>query len=707
MTHVAALKMTAVLTLTVPAVVALAIPAALTAQRSDTTRLSAVVVTAERAPSALSSSVSAVTRVSGAELAKMPHVTLADVLRLAPGFNVIDFDGLGYDPQLMARGFYGGGEAEYVVVLVNGRPVNQLHTGVVAWDALPPVASIEAVEIVRGGGSSLYGDAAVAGVVNVITRGARPMQAQSIRFDAAGGSAGTFRAGADVAAPFMWKGASISAGLDRTDGYRKHAERTTGRARASAPLLEGVDSRLGLTLASSWRAFDEPGPLLDSLLAANRKSSDDLFRFDHTKDQTHSLILDGQRQSGRTRFSATATGEYRAFDAVRTIALAPGYGDTKQRDATTARAGAGLQAEITDSPLPGRDRLIVGAEGSYGKLDTKYYNVLTDDRSAYRAASGARGALDTEGLSRRDAVAAYADYSVRPTSALRLSFGGRVDRLNDTFDPQLPAGGTNASTTHTAFSPKGGLNYQYQDGDGRAGNAYVSLSRSFKAPTLDQLYDQRRLPVPFPPYTITTSNTALQPQHGTSVEGGLYQEAALSPGGRLAASISGYQIAMRDELDFDVGQFKYVNIGKSRHRGLEASANVEGASASVFAAYTLQDATSRSGSNEGNRLKAIPRHTLNGGITVTPVASFDAALFATNVRGVFLDDANTVTLPNYTRVDLRFGVRAAGQSLFAELRNVLDARYSQTGFMDPAGTGALYFYPAAGRTISVGLRSGF
>lgn len=685
---------------------ALWLPAVLTAQRADTTRLSAVVVTAERAPSALSSSISAVTRISGAELAKMPHVTLADVLRLAPGFNVIDFDGLGYDPQLMARGFYGGGEAEYVVVLVDGRPVNQLHTGVVAWDALPPVASIEAVEIVRGGGSSLYGDAAVAGVVNVITRGAHAMRAGT-RVDAAGGSAGTFRAAADITAPFMWKGSNLSGAFDRTEGFRTHAERATGRVRASAPLLESATSRVGLTLSSNWRAYDEPGALLDSILKTDRRASDPLFRFDHTRDQTHTLALDGQRSAGRTRLSATANGEYRAFDAIRTIALAPGYGDTKERDATTTRAGAGVQADIDDSPLPGRDRLIVGAEGSYGSLDTKYYKVLTADRSKYRTSSGARGAVDTEGASQRNAIAAYADYSVHPLPALRLSLGGRVDRLSDQFDPSLPAGGASSSTTHSAFSPKGGVNYEYQNANGRTGHAYVSVSRTFKAPTLDQLYDQRRLPVPFPPFQITTSNTALKPQHGTGVEGGLYQEATLWPGGHFAASLSGYQLDMQDELDFDTQTLRYVNIGRSRHRGVEASANVEGAHASVFGAYTLQDATSRSGSAQGNRLKAIPRHTLNGGVTITPASAFDASLSATNVRGIFLDDDNSITLPNYTRVDLRVGLRAAGQSLYAEVRNVLDEHYSGTGFLDPAGTGAAYYYPAAGRIFSVGVRSGF
>jgi outer membrane cobalamin receptor len=85
------------------------------AEQADTTRpkaLDPVVVTADRAPGALRSSVSAVTRLSAATLARMPRATLADVLRMVPGFTVVDFDGLGFDPQLMARGFYGEVEVE-------------------------------------------------------------------------------------------------------------------------------------------------------------------------------------------------------------------------------------------------------------------------------------------------------------------------------------------------------------------------------------------------------------------------------------------------------------------------------------------------------------------------------------------------------------------------------------------------------------------
>jgi len=164
---------------------------------------------------------------------------------------------------------------------------------------------------------------------------------------------------------------------------------------------------------------------------------------------------------------------------------------------------------------------------------------------------------------------------------------------------------------------------------------------------------------------------------------------------------------MKDELDFSVEEFRYLNIGRSRHRGVEAGATVAGARASTFANYTLQAVTSRSGDHAGNRLKAIPRHTVSGGVALRPLRMLETSIAVSSVRGVFLDDANTVELPDFTRLDARLAYGVRGASVFIDIRNVLNARYSTTGFLDPAGSGEPYFHPAAGRVIELGMRGGW
>jgi outer membrane receptor protein involved in Fe transport len=94
-------------------------------------------------------------------------------------------------------------------------------------------------------------------------------------------------------------------------------------------------------------------------------------------------------------------------------------------------------------------------------------------------------------------------------------------------------------------------------------------------------------------------------------------------------------------------------------------------------------------------------------VTIRPRAILETSLLVTHVRDVFLDDENTVELPDYTRLDARAALRIGGIAVFADLRNLLDEEYSSSGFLDPSGSGEKYFYPAAGRVLEIGVRHGW
>jgi outer membrane receptor protein involved in Fe transport len=664
----------------------------------DSTRarpLDPVVVTAERGPTALSATPTAITHIDRASLRATAHAGFAELLRLVPGIALVDFDSQGRDPQLMVRGFYGGGEAEYVVVLVNGQPVNQLQNGLVAWDALPNVSAIEAVEVVRGSSSPLYGDAALGAVINVITRPLLGVGVRRTRWELGVDSKGSIASGASLTGRLRGRPAAISTALDWTEGSRMHSKRGAFRARGSFDVAASPGARLTLGAAVHAREFQEPGPLLESLFARNRNASNFFFRFDDTRDRELTLTADGERLvSLRGHLTGSLILEHRGMTAVRTLPLSPDFGDTRQRDATASRAMASTQLALGD--------LMLGADLSRGTLDSRYYDVVSGDVFVYAAADGSRGDLSARGTATRATAALFLHYVKEPLPQLRLSLGVRADWLRDAFEPEAPAAAQRSSASHGALSPKVALNYRY----GPGAHVYVAVSRSFKAPTLDQLFDQRPIPVPFPPFSLTTANDALDPQHGVSLEAGIshaFRAATASP---ISLSASVYHMGMKDELDFDVATLRYVNIGRSRHRGLELGLSADGLGPfSFFSNYTLQAVTARSGESSGKSLKAIPRHALSTGFGITPGGAFDLRVTATHSREMFLDDENTRRIPNYTRVDVQLSRRVAGIEVVLGARNLLDARYSSTGFLDPSGSGAAYFYPAAGHSFSLGVRS--
>lgn len=690
------------------ALLVLAAAAPVRAQQPDTTRLyhlDALVVTAERRAAPIEASTHALSLLTAAELRALPVRTLAEALRQAPGLTFVDFDGLGDDPQIMTRGFYGGGEAEYVLVLVDGRPLNVLESGRVPWDVIP-LDAIESIEVARGPGSAAWGDAAIGGVINVLTkRGGAP----SGRVALLGGEHGVARASLGLADRVAGRPFSLFGSYARTDGFRDHGERRTGAVGASLDLIEPGDRALTLTTLHDWRRHDEPGPLTAQSLSSSRTVSSPFYRFDGADERQHRLALDGRRALGTgTIASASLAAEYRHHERVRTVPLAPTFADTKERVLSTARLAASAQLQRDGIAFAGRDQLVIGVDASAGTIDSEYYAFRTGTLADYAAGPGVRGDLDASGDGRRTAAAGFLGYEVRAAEAVRLTLGGRLDWLRDTFDDDAAAA-AERDASHVAFSPRAGLNVRYLDGERQRGHAYVNVARTFKAPTPDQLFDQRTFPVPFPPFAVGFANDSLEPQFGTSWEGGLYHRAELAPG-TLAAEVtlSAYHMDVRDELDFDLATLSYQNIGRSRHRGIEAGVDVRGSGPlGGFARYTLQSATTRVGEHSGNQLKAIPRHFLSAGVDAGSAVGLSGAVVVSSARSTWLDDANTVELPAWTRWDARLAYELRGFTLQLEAFNLFDAEYSTTGFPDSADPSVIYYHPAAGRTLQIGLSRGW
>ena len=84
------------------------------------------------------------------------------------GVVVRDFYGTGKTASVDIRGF-GETAPLNVLVLVDGRRVNEIDLSGTDWTQIP-IDQIERIEIVRGAGSVLYGDNAVGGVINIITK---------------------------------------------------------------------------------------------------------------------------------------------------------------------------------------------------------------------------------------------------------------------------------------------------------------------------------------------------------------------------------------------------------------------------------------------------------------------------------------------------------------------------------------------------------
>jgi vitamin B12 transporter len=124
-----------------------------------------VTVTATRTPVRADQAIAEVSVIDRADIARSEARTLVELLSRQPGLQFASNGGLGKAASLFIRGL----EARHTLLLVDGVRVGSATVGSPSLDNLP-LEAVDRIEIVRGPMSSLYGNGAMGGVIQVFTR---------------------------------------------------------------------------------------------------------------------------------------------------------------------------------------------------------------------------------------------------------------------------------------------------------------------------------------------------------------------------------------------------------------------------------------------------------------------------------------------------------------------------------------------------------
>ena len=93
-----------------------------------------------------------------------------DFLSSQTSVNVSPSFGNTFSQKLDLRGYGIGDGYQNIVVLLNGRKLNNIDMSTQLLSSIP-LESVEKIEILKGTGSVAFGDGANAGVINIITNG--------------------------------------------------------------------------------------------------------------------------------------------------------------------------------------------------------------------------------------------------------------------------------------------------------------------------------------------------------------------------------------------------------------------------------------------------------------------------------------------------------------------------------------------------------
>ena len=137
--------------------------------------------------------------------------TTEEILRSASGANVRSIGGLGSFATVSLR----GASASQCLVLVDGLRLNSPNGGGADLSKIP-LDNVERIEIIRGSDSALFGEGALGGVVNIVTRDPGERPSGSLASTWGGYGAREYRV--DVASP-LWGplGASLNLARRRAD----------------------------------------------------------------------------------------------------------------------------------------------------------------------------------------------------------------------------------------------------------------------------------------------------------------------------------------------------------------------------------------------------------------------------------------------------------------------------------------------------------
>ncbi|MEI6709074.1 MAG: Plug domain-containing protein, partial [Methylococcales bacterium] len=115
---------------------------------------------------------SAVTVIDSERIEKSPATTVDQLLRGVPGVYAARMDASSPNriAQTYTRGLPSNGRS---LVLIDDVPMNVAYDSQVDWSQLSTI-DVQRIEVVRGAGSGLYGNHAMGGVINVISKAITP-----------------------------------------------------------------------------------------------------------------------------------------------------------------------------------------------------------------------------------------------------------------------------------------------------------------------------------------------------------------------------------------------------------------------------------------------------------------------------------------------------------------------------------------------------
>ena len=635
------------------------------------------------------------TVITASDIAHSPSQTLAEIIAAqTPGAQLTTLYGgfTGAKTSVDLRGF-GAFATANTLVLINGRRLNDIDMAQVDLSTIP-LDSIERIEVTRGNsGAVLYGDNAVGGTINIVTRNGVGGPPVSMRVE---GGFGSFNTGLGSVSTAVNSGAwssSFYGNAIKSDGYRDNnqyvQENGVGNLNYTSSGLTAfltvtgdnqelrlpggrtVDPSIGLDeLSTDRRGTATPFNF------ANQQGASATAGFTKTLINGVDLIVDGGVRDKKQQAGFFGSDPSIPFN----------YVDTHlQTWSITPRLS--IKNPVLEIP----STILTGVD----YYDATYHS----DRPEFQGAPP----VHVYDLAQQT-LAGYWQHTIGWLPSTDFSYGARVQNTSlsarDRYDPTAPGAfdiqATPLDSSETQYALHVGAEHRFNDVFAVFGRA----ARAFRTPDVDERVASGPS---FDPLTGASipQTFKLKTQTSQDVEGGFRIK-----GGGVQMQTSFYLMDLTNEIHFDPVNFLNTNLDPTRRYGSETSISYRASDTLLFRtgmAYT--QAIFREGIWAGNDVPLVSRYTANAGLTWNIWQSYlvlDATARFWTARRMDNDQANRqLTIPADGTIDLKLSGKYERFFWSLSVNNVLNALYYDYAVASTFTDGRFSAYPLPGRTYMV------
>ncbi|MCF2672106.1 TonB-dependent receptor [Fusobacterium varium] len=423
-------------------------------------KLDETIVSAESFGTSVLETPKNVTVITSEDIERRGAQTIEEAIKGVPGMTTFSNIG-GDDPKVSFRGMAPGKENQNILVLLNGVPYNSLVDTAGFNFNLIPIGTVERIEVVPNGGNVLYGEGAVAGVINIITKEGKDKKYYgTVGFETGSYSLRnyTVNAGTQITDRLS---ANINYVNKNVDNYRKHDSRD----------IEYVDINTKYKLDNGTLSFGYSHSEVESYFPGEIVSKDDVKKpytsLTEGKETVKTYKLNYETKlSDNLEFMFTGNYRDKLYESTgfKSGAKPPRRGPSSLRDTQSLYLSSQIKYQYMES-----SHIIIGGDYSDGDSKYRYYN------------SKNIGAIDTSTDTDRKSFGAFAINSMKINNFI-FTQGYRHQRMKyDVTDNKTTKYNFNKTYNEDAFELTG--NYLINE----SSSVYLTYNRAFRAPTVDEV----------------------------------------------------------------------------------------------------------------------------------------------------------------------------------------------------------------------------